>query len=261
MDNSEFDKINFAYPDQTDFTPTSPNATAFDCEAFFWKNGRLHLFSKNWLTLVSTHYSLDPTTGICEKIEVFSTQSGLITAADLAADGSTVALLGYDLSNFTVFAWLLWDYSGDQFFSGNKRKISLGSVLSLGQSEGLAWSGGGFGGFLSNEKIQQGITIPASLWRFDFSGIFKNSASEDLVFLGKKDWLVYPNPASKVVHFQAVMGQNPVTARLFDAAGKLVFEQKATGELSLPNGLKSGFYVVEIWENSKRLFSRKIQVE
>lgn len=261
LDVSEIEKIPFSYPDQTDFTPAVPNATAFDCEAFFYKNGRLHLFSKNWTAGITTHYALDPATGVCEKIEVFPTQSGLITAADLAADGSAIALLGYDLGTFSVFAWLLWDYPGNQFFSGNKRKINLGSVITLGQSEGLAWSSGGFSGFLSNEKIQQGITIPAAFWRFDFSGIFKNSASDEAGFFEKKDWLVYPNPATELIHFQPVMGEKLATARLFDAAGKLVLEQKTTGELALPTGLKSGIYYLEIRDVDQRNFSGKIRVE
>lgn len=258
---SEVEKTSFAYPDQVDFSANGPNSTPFDCEAFFWKNGRLHLFSKNWATFVSNHYALDPVTGIVEKIEIFPAQSGLITAADIADDGSTIAMLGYDLANFTAFAWLLWDYPGEQFFSGNKRKIGLGSILTVGQAEGLAWSGGGFGGFLSNEKIQQGITIPASLWRFDWSGIFKNTGMGEADLLLKKDWKVYPNPATGVVHFQPIMGKKTVLARLFDEGGKLVLEEKTMGEIKLPAGLKTGVYLLETWSDGLRVFTKKVLIE
>jgi hypothetical protein len=37
--------INFSYPDQTDFTPRT-NQHNFDCEAFFFANDSLHLFTK-----------------------------------------------------------------------------------------------------------------------------------------------------------------------------------------------------------------------
>ena len=260
LDMSEVQKIGFSYPDQTDFTALPPNSTAFDCEAFFWKNGRLHLFTKNWTTLISAHYALDPTTGICEKIEVFPGQSGLITAADIASDGSTIALLGYDLGSFSAFAWLLWDYPGEQFFSGNRRKISLGSVLSLGQSEGLAWSGG-YGGFISNEKIQQVITIPASLWRFDFSGIFKNSGIFVPAVFSINDWLIYPNPTTQTIHFQPVMQEVGAIARLYDGSGKLVLEQPTSGNLDLPGGLQHGVYFLEITVGSARILKKQVWVE
>lgn len=44
---SNIEKITFNYGNQTAFPPDK-NAKNFDCEAFFWFNEKLYLFSKNW---------------------------------------------------------------------------------------------------------------------------------------------------------------------------------------------------------------------
>ncbi len=260
LDQSEVEKIPFSYPDQTDLSPDGPNTTPFDCEAMLWRNNRLHLFTKDWKALMTAHYALDPATGACEKLETFPSKSGLITAADVAADGS-IALLGYDLTSYTVFAWLLWDYSGELFFSGNKRKVDLGFVPVLGQSEGLAWSAGSWQGYLSNERISQIITVPASLWRFDFSSIFKKVEAAEPADFTSKDWLVWPNPTSESVHFQPVANGAAATARLFDPTGRLVMEEETSGEVVLPAGLSSGVYRLEILRGDSRTFSKNVVVK
>ena len=52
--------INFSYSDQ----PQPPiasgiNHTKFDCEAMIVDNGKIHLFTKNWIDLNTTHYVID----------------------------------------------------------------------------------------------------------------------------------------------------------------------------------------------------------
>ena len=48
--------INFSYSDQTDFTPLL-NANDYDCEAFFFYQDSLHLFTKNWVDQQTRHYT------------------------------------------------------------------------------------------------------------------------------------------------------------------------------------------------------------
>lgn len=45
--SSDIDVIHFKYQDQVEFIKKQTNSTRFDCEAFFYKNGFLHLFTKN----------------------------------------------------------------------------------------------------------------------------------------------------------------------------------------------------------------------
>ncbi len=87
--------INFSYADQAEFPSSDKN---FDCEAFFWFQGNLHLFTKSWSkdNLITKHYILSDQAGTyvikpLEKLEVKET----VTAADVSPDGNTFALLTY----------------------------------------------------------------------------------------------------------------------------------------------------------------------
>ena len=48
---------------------------------------------------------------------------GQVTAADISDDGKAL-LLGYNTSTSEAFLWLLFDFKGSRFFTGNKRPIS-----------------------------------------------------------------------------------------------------------------------------------------
>jgi hypothetical protein len=91
------DKITFSYTDQKQFPP-EPEQLNFDCEAFFYHNNNLYLFSKN--RSKSNHqvklyqvpasagtYAVSPLDSIAIKTQV--------TSADVSPDGKTFALLTY----------------------------------------------------------------------------------------------------------------------------------------------------------------------
>jgi hypothetical protein len=167
---NRIETITFRYEDQTDFTSAGINRTAFDCEAFFFRAGTLHLFTKDWLNNVTTHYTLAVSAGthIAQKQQVLRA-NGLVTGADVAPDGS-IALVGYNGSNGAVFLWLLRDYTGVAFFSGHKRRIELGSAINVGQVEGITFRQNNYG-YISNENftVTVGggtINAPAKLWSF-----------------------------------------------------------------------------------------------
>ncbi|MEK7254863.1 MAG: T9SS C-terminal target domain-containing protein, partial [Bacteroidota bacterium] len=130
--------IEFSFSDQTDFI-AAPNANDFDCEAFFFWQDSLHLFSKNWLNFKTRHYVLSTTPGehVAQLRDSLFVQ-GQITAADVSPDGKAI-LLGYNTATSETFLWLLFDFPGSQFFKANKRKISLGSAISNSQVEGICF--------------------------------------------------------------------------------------------------------------------------
>src|SRR5690606_1970170 len=70
----EVEKIEFTYPEQKNFSPGN-RKTNFDCEAFFFYNGKLHLFTKEWTNLSTTHYTLEVKPGKqqAKKLETFKT--------------------------------------------------------------------------------------------------------------------------------------------------------------------------------------------
>ncbi len=147
--------IAFTYNDQPTPTPTPlPNQTAFDCEAMIVDGGKLHLFSKNWTTPVSTHYVIDGTTGgtyVAMPVDTLAT-GYLVTGADKSPGQQIVVLLGYQAAiPGNHFMHVLSDYSGGKLFNGNKRKINLGNAGTMGQAEGIAFKTSSTG-YISNEQ-------------------------------------------------------------------------------------------------------------
>lgn len=87
--------ILFHWEDQQAFPPPKDSLN-YDCEAFFWHGGQLHLFTKSRGDLLVRHYLLPDTAGTyaAELLETVPV-NGLVTAADISPDGATVALLTY----------------------------------------------------------------------------------------------------------------------------------------------------------------------
>jgi hypothetical protein len=170
--NSE--KISFAFSDQTDFSGKEVNHN-FDCEGFVFWNGKLHLFSKNLGDQKTKHYTLVSEAGNRTAIlgSTFDSQ-GSITAAAIETNSNSLCLLGYENKGLAsqVFIWLFSGYSGEEFFSGNRHKVFLGSPAQLSQTEGITFEDG-FNVLISGEKISLGgSSVPAKLHKIDLTGLF-----------------------------------------------------------------------------------------
>ncbi|WP_207492889.1 hypothetical protein [Aridibaculum aurantiacum] len=153
---SEVQVINFIYSDQPQPpVATAPNATPFDCEAMIVDNGMIHLFTKNWVSLTSTHYVISstlPGTYIALPLETLNT-GYLVTAADKAVGEEIVTLIGYvNAGTAAHYMHILSDYSSGNYFNGNKRRIDLPDALTMGQVEGITFRNGTYG-YISNEKF------------------------------------------------------------------------------------------------------------
>ena len=150
----EAEIIYFSYQDQVIQNPVTngANNTAYDCEAFFVKDNTIHLFTKDWINRRTTHYTIpnNPGTHVAVPIESYNV-NGLITDASIASNGE-IALAGYESNLAVLFIWLLSDYQGNHFFSGNKRRIGAGFSLTYGQMEGICFTDG-LNGFVSSEGI------------------------------------------------------------------------------------------------------------
>lgn len=127
--NGKTEKITFHYADQNLF-PSKQKI--FDCEAFFWFDGKLYLFSKNWTKNHQTllyvlpdkagDYALLPEENIFLKSPV--------TAADISPDGKEFALLSYG----KIF---VFEITGNKInFSKPKSCIKIGR----NQMEALAYT-------------------------------------------------------------------------------------------------------------------------
>ncbi|MDP3462422.1 MAG: hypothetical protein Q8S18_06510 [Bacteroidales bacterium] len=131
----EAEKIRFHYPEQIDFKGS--NNHNFDCEAFVSYNDYLYLFTKNRGDQYTQLYRLPSAPGKHAASLIGSFNSvGLVTAAALNTERMEIVLLGYVQKVWTPFLWILFDFEGDDFFGGNKRRIDLAN-LSTTQTEGI----------------------------------------------------------------------------------------------------------------------------
>ncbi len=253
--------IEFSFSDQTDFS-TAQNAHNYDCEAFFFWQDSLHLFSKNWLDFKTRHYVLPATPGshVAVLRDSLNTQ-GQVTAADISDDG-VVLLLGYNIASGDPFLWLLFDYAGQYFFSGNKRRIALGSVLATSQVEGIAFRDA-TRGFISSERLS---LLPPKLLGFDIAAFLPGPVSAANSALAHSDMAVFPNPASETIQVRfAGLPAGEVQLSVVDQSGKKVVAQtvEVTGDpfivpLSISD-LPAGNYVVLVRRGkaSRSLIFRK----
>jgi hypothetical protein len=133
--NSEI--IHFSYSDQTDFS-SAYNNNNYDCEAIISCEDYLYLFSKNWENYKTRLYKLSKIPGTYEAalIDSFNV-NGLITGATYNQEFNEISLIAY--KNYIPFMFLLYNYQGNNFFSGNKRRIDFPYIYAA-QTEGITYS-------------------------------------------------------------------------------------------------------------------------
>jgi hypothetical protein len=253
LDTVEFEEISFYYPDQTNFSPSSNHS--FDCEAFFFHNDSLHLFTKHWGNGYTKHYKLPNEIGNHTAIFVDSLLvNGQITAADISAMG-LISLLGYSPPLYTPFMYLLWDYQSTQFFTGNKRNLDMGSVLDMGQQEGLVFSSH-LKGIISSEQISSPIVIQARFFSFDLAPIF-NAVSGIIAQENNPKMTIFPNPnhGSFTINLNSEVS-GVLELQIMDLAGKAHVQQEVfiNGHaFHFDRILDSGIYLIQVRDKSTNL--------
>ena len=209
--------IQFSYSDQTVFT-SAPNNNNYDCEAFFFWNDSLHLFSKNWVDFKTRHYVLPATPGIhiAELRDSLNVQ-GQVTAADISDEGVAL-LLGYNKSTSEAFMWLLFDFQEGRFFSGNKRRISLGSAIGTSQVEGITFKDNKKG-YICSEEFS---ILPPKLLSFDVSQWLPNPVPTRAINF-QSGLSIFPNPtADKLTFSLEGWSSHPLKVTISDITGKNV---------------------------------------
>lgn len=174
LGNPKIEHINFSYSNQTDFTPLkNNNTTDFDCEAFIVSNDSIYLFTKQWVSKKTSIYTLPKAAGTyTAKFKTTYNVDGLITAATYLQHKKLIVLSGYS-GLLQPFFYLLYDFANDDFFSGNKRKITMS--MSFHQTEGMATTNG-TNIFVMNEYFSQRpfVNTPQKLHRFNLSPYLSN---------------------------------------------------------------------------------------
>ena len=163
------DSILFSYSDQTDFSVKKNNNTDFDCEAMVVSKDSIYLFTKQWVNKKTAVYVLPKIPGkYTARLKTTYDVKGMITGATYLEDKRLVVLCGYN-GFVTPFVYLLYDFKGQDFFSGNKRKIGING-LGFHQVEGIA-TANGLTYFVSNERLVQRpfVNVIQKIHRFDLS--------------------------------------------------------------------------------------------
>jgi hypothetical protein len=142
-------EIPYYYPEQKEFVPKNLKNN-FDAEAMIYLNGKIHIFTKEWASKATSHYTIDPQISeiqAAEKLEMFSTD---FVVTDASYFNKKLYLVGYT-KNTEVFLSVFNETKKGFFFETKPRKFYLGSALSVGQIEGIAVNQTGI--YISGEKF------------------------------------------------------------------------------------------------------------
>lgn len=229
--NPTVNSINFSYSNQTNFTATGNNNTDFDCEAIIVGTDSIYLFTKQWVTRQTSVYSLPKTPGT-HTAQLLTTYnvSGLITGATYREDKNLIVLCGYS-NTLQPFIYLLYDFNGNDFFGGNKRKLSLS--LAFHQIEGITTTNG-TDYYLSNEHFQQAfINIPQRLHNVNLApyldGYLQTLSATGNLSLADAGIIIYPNPAQDSVTIQCPATMIGRQYTIIDVTGRQVQSGTLTG--------------------------------
>ncbi len=261
---TEIETINFSYSNQVNFLPTGLNNTNFDCEAMIVSSDSIYLFTKQWLDNQTSVYVLPKEAGsYTARFRESANVGGLITGASYLEDKNLVVLCGYS-SLLQPFVYLLYDFQGDQFFGGNKRKLGLN--LPFRQVEGIAGQNG-LKYYITNERFSQPpvMTIPQALHTLDLSAYLGyylqhlNSGYPENEM--PAPFTVYPNLTGDKVFIVCESRMIGKEYRLLSTSGKSLTRGKIRNEftkLSL-RSFPAGMYILTIY-GSKMEFFKIIKV-
>lgn len=249
------DSVRFTYPDQTDFTP-SAYKTDFDCEAFIVSGDSIYLFTKQWVSNRTSLYSLPKEPGkYTARLRSSWDVNGLITGATFVPSRRIVVLAGYT-DKLAPFLYLLYDFRGSDFFSGNKRKVEI--LLPYHQVEGIA-TGDGVKYYISNEhfRMEPLINTHQQLNVLDLSPFLANYLDLPLPHPDEvNNFIISPVPVHDIINIRSLVSLLPVDYSLFTITGSFVKKGKLTEEYMMINvsRLSPGAYILKIGTDKRRTY-------
>ena len=250
--NAEVGQINFTYSNQTDFSPQNNNATDFDCEAMVISQDSIYLFTKQWVSKKTSVYALPKASGTyTAQLKATHDVNGLITGATWLEDKKLIVLSGYS-SLVSPFLYLLYDFKEHNFFSGNKRKVSMSGAF-FHQVEGIA-TANGTDYFVTNEDLAQQpfINVAQKLHRLDLSS-FLTGYLENLSLGTYQNEMrnlirIYPNPTKDIVHIDADATLSGLRYTFYDMNGKQALSgiiNSGTNRIDISR-LAPGIYTIKL---------------
>lgn len=153
LENELMKTISFYYPEQNDFTSKNIS-TDYDLESMIYLNGKIHIFTKEWASKATTHYTLEPENFVnqaAQKVESYKT--GFVVT-DTYYYEKKLYVVGYTKKT-EVFLDVFNETESGIFFKENPRHFYLGSALTIGQIEGISVDEKGI--YISGEKFYSPI--------------------------------------------------------------------------------------------------------
>lgn len=247
----EMDIINFVYADQVDFTPTGANNTDYDCEAFIVTDDSIYLFTKEWVSKKTRLYKIPKTPGTHQaQLQDTYNVSGLVTGSVYKKDEGIIALSGYS-NTLQPFVVLLYDFTAEDFFGANKRKLGLN--LPFHQIEGIT-TVDGLNYFITNEKF---TTIPTAqkLHTLDLTAYLGGYLSVSPVE-GPVRFKIYPNPVTTTLQIEDNQSLFPLEYTIFDITARQVKQGVLTSQNANidVSEFSSGTYILKLGQKTINSF-------
>ena len=249
------DSIKYSYSDQVDFTPAS-NDTDFDCEAFIVTDDSIYLFTKQWARNHTSLYSLPKNAGnFIAKLRSSLDVNGMITGATYLGSERIIALSGYS-NKLVPFVYLLYDFSGSDFFGGNKRKIGI--LLDFHQIEAIT-SKDGIKYFMSNESFSLFPVTNTSqkIHVFNLSSFLGNYLNLPMPVPDEENsFIISPVPAHDIINIKSLAGLLPADYSMINLSGRIVMTGRLTAEETIVSvtGLGPGLYILKIGEEKRHSY-------
>lgn len=272
------DTITFSYEDQIDFTALPHNSTDFDCEAFIAADDSLYLFTKQWISSQTTIYSLPKTPGahIAHRRDTYNVQ-GLVTGATYLPEYRLVVLCGYNYDNDNImsalqpFIVILYDFQGNNFFSGNKRRLDF-DPYTKAQIEAIA-TPNALDYYITNEHFHTiymnviTVDLPAKMQRLDlrdyllpylsgFPNFVDTIPQPNAIHNPEPDagsFVLYPNPTKDRLHIDFPDEFRGAEYAIFNFNGQRVAEGVLDEQVIAldENNMPAGQYILTIRKNKR----------
>ncbi|MGI8634332.1 MAG: hypothetical protein ACR2KZ_02910, partial [Segetibacter sp.] len=156
----------------------------FDCESLLSFKDSLYLFTKDREDNETKLYVIPKTAGKWEARYISSFNSkGLVTDAAMNKQNTELALIGYHKGHRYPFIYLFKDFIGNDFFSGNHKKIDLADQPWDWQLEGITYSNQNIV-YFSCEGTKE---VPATFYGINRNDIFKLQKKKDKKSKGQEE--------------------------------------------------------------------------
>lgn len=154
--------IPFYFEENKEINPKNLN-TDFDMEAMVFIDGKIHVFTKEWVSKSTSHYIINPNESILQPAQFVEKIATGFVVTDASYFDKKLYLLGYTKKT-EAYLMVFDETKPGIFFETKPRKFYLGSTLFLSQLEGIAVNKTGV--FIAGEAFHSPLGIKKPTFYF-----------------------------------------------------------------------------------------------